>query len=120
MRRAHRALCGSQELVGDVRARSDDVEDFRGRAVLLRAARAQPGRSRRPRGQRFCQGRAAATADGVCGGSAEADLDLAGRQRRVMTEYWFKPKDRGYGSVPTTWQGWALTLDSLPSLWRWS
>ena len=62
-----------------VRARSDDVEDFRGRAVLLRPARPQPGRSRRPRGQRLREGRAAATADGVRGGSAEADLDLAGR-----------------------------------------
>jgi hypothetical protein len=27
-----------------------------------------------------------------------------------MNAYWFKPKDRGYGNVPTTWQGWALTL----------
>jgi len=27
-----------------------------------------------------------------------------------MNEYWFKPKDRGYGNVPTSWQGWALTL----------
>jgi SNF family Na+-dependent transporter len=27
-----------------------------------------------------------------------------------MSQYWFKPKDRGYGNVPTTWQGWALTL----------
>ena len=27
-----------------------------------------------------------------------------------MNEYWFKPKDRGYGNVPTAWQGWALTL----------
>ena len=58
-----------------VRARSDHLEDFRGRAVLLRAARALPGRSRRPRRQRFCQGRAAATADGVRGRGAEADLD---------------------------------------------
>ena len=62
-----------------VRARSDDVEDLRGRAVLLRPARPQPGRSRRPRGQRLREGRAAATADGIRGGSAEADLDLAGR-----------------------------------------
>jgi hypothetical protein len=27
-----------------------------------------------------------------------------------MNAFWFKPKDRGYGNVPTTWQGWALTL----------
>ena len=67
MRRAHRAVCGGEEFVRAVRARSNHVEDFRRRAVLLRAARAQPGRSRRPRGQRFCEGRSAATADGVCG-----------------------------------------------------
>lgn len=24
--------------------------------------------------------------------------------------YWFKPKSRGYGNVPTTWQGWVLTI----------
>ncbi len=23
---------------------------------------------------------------------------------------WFEPKRYGYGSVPVTWQGWALTL----------
>ena len=28
----------------------------------------------------------------------------------MTNTYWFKPKDRGYGNVPTTWQGWALTL----------
>jgi hypothetical protein len=27
-----------------------------------------------------------------------------------MNAFWFKPKDRGYGNVPTIWQGWALTL----------
>ena len=26
-----------------------------------------------------------------------------------MSAYWFKPKERGYGNVPTTWQGWTLT-----------
>jgi hypothetical protein len=30
-----------------------------------------------------------------------------------MTEYWFKPKRYGYGSVPVTWQGWALTLGTV-------
>ena len=39
MRRAHRALRRGQEFLGAVRARGDHVEDFRGRAVLLRAAR---------------------------------------------------------------------------------
>ena len=23
---------------------------------------------------------------------------------------WFKSKERGYGNVPTTWQGWVLTV----------
>jgi Na+/melibiose symporter-like transporter len=26
-----------------------------------------------------------------------------------MTEYWFKPKRYGYGAMPDTWQGWALS-----------
>ena len=24
--------------------------------------------------------------------------------------YWFKPKIHGYGNVPTTWQGWTITI----------
>src|SRR6202035_5771689 len=78
MRRPYGALCGGQEFLGAVRARGHDVEDFGRRAVLLRAAGLEPGRGGRPRGQRLCQGRAAATADGIRGGSAEADLDIAG------------------------------------------
>ena len=46
--------------------------------------------------------------------------------------YWFKPKTRGYGNVPTTWQGWVVTVgftlfvfamafatyaESIPHLW---
>jgi hypothetical protein len=27
-----------------------------------------------------------------------------------MSAYWFKPKERGYGNVPATWQGWLLTV----------
>ena len=83
MRRAHRALCRGEEFVGAVRARSNDIENLRGRAVLLHPARTFAGRSRRPRGQRIREGRAAATADGICGGSTEADLDLARRIGRV-------------------------------------
>jgi hypothetical protein len=30
-----------------------------------------------------------------------------------MTTYWFKPKRYGYGSTPTTWQGWAVTLGTV-------
>src|SRR5260370_8502730 len=79
MRRAYRALYRGQEFVRAIRARGDDVKNFRGRVVLLRAARAEPRGSRRPGGQWICQGRAAAIADGVCGGSAKTDLDLPGR-----------------------------------------
>ena len=64
-----------------VRARGDHLEDFRGHAVLLPPARADGGRGDRARGQRLRQGRAAAAADGIRGGSAEADFDLARRQR---------------------------------------
>ena len=28
----------------------------------------------------------------------------------MTNQFWFKPKTHGYGNVPTTWQGWALTL----------
>jgi hypothetical protein len=30
-----------------------------------------------------------------------------------MSTYWFKPKKYGYGAMPTTWQGWALTLATV-------
>ena len=29
---------------------------------------------------------------------------------RARPGYWFKPKLFGWGAVPVTWQGWALTL----------
>ena len=32
---------------------------------------------------------------------------------QTMTEYWFRPKQYGYGATPTTWQGWALTLGTV-------
>jgi hypothetical protein len=28
----------------------------------------------------------------------------------MTNQFWFKPKTFGYGTVPTTWQGWILTL----------
>ena len=28
----------------------------------------------------------------------------------MTARYWFKPKQYGYGAVPVTWEGWALTL----------
>ncbi len=30
-----------------------------------------------------------------------------------MTQYWFKPKNYGYGATPVTWQGWAVTLAAV-------
>ena len=35
-----------------------------------------------------------------------------------MADYWFKPKRYGYGVVPVTWQGWAVSLVSL-SIMMW-
>src|SRR4051812_3084804 len=86
MRRAHCTLYRGEKFVGAVRARSHHVENLRGRAVLLRAARPEPGRGGRPCRQRFRQGRAAAIADGVRGRGTEADLDLARGKCRVMVE----------------------------------
>ena len=28
----------------------------------------------------------------------------------MTARYWFRPKQYGYGAVPVTWEGWALTL----------
>ena len=83
VRRAHRALHRGEELHRGVRARGDDVEDLRGPAVLLPAARAVGGGGDGAHRQRLRQGRAAAAADGVRGRGAEADLDLAGGERRL-------------------------------------
>ena len=86
-----------------------------------RAARHVGGRGDRAGGQRLRQGRAAAAADGIRGRGAEADFDLAGRQRG-MTE---KPviniddvplADRGNGkSFAVKWGrvGPALGLNAL-------
>jgi len=30
-----------------------------------------------------------------------------------MTQYWFKPKTKGYGATPANWKGWAATLAFL-------
>ena len=81
MRRAYGALYRGQELEDGVRARGHDLEDFGRDAVLLPATRAFGGGGGRAGRQRLRQGRAAATADGIRGRGAEADLDLAGRKR---------------------------------------
>ncbi len=33
-----------------------------------------------------------------------------------MTQYWFKPKRYGYGAMPTTWQGWAVTIATVVAM----
>ena len=30
-----------------------------------------------------------------------------------MTTYWFRPKEKGYGATPVTWQGWAVTFAAM-------
>ena len=30
--------------------------------------------------------------------------------RQVATEAWFRPKNFGYGSTPSNWKGWAVTV----------
>src|SRR4051812_39707660 len=86
MRRAYRALYRGEELVGAVRARGHHVENFRRRAVLLRATRPVAGGGGGPRRQRFRQGRAAAAADGIRSRGAEADFDQPRGERRLMVE----------------------------------
>jgi predicted PurR-regulated permease PerM len=27
-----------------------------------------------------------------------------------MAQYWFRPKNYGYGATPATWEGWAVTI----------
>jgi hypothetical protein len=34
-----------------------------------------------------------------------------------MTEYWFRPKEKGIGAgVPTNWKGWALFLGYIAAI----
>src|SRR5262249_45826955 len=79
VRRPYRALYRGEEFLRRVRARGDHLEDLGGNAVLLPSARAVGGGRGGARDQWLRQGRAAATADGVRGRSAEVDLSLAGR-----------------------------------------
>jgi Na+/melibiose symporter-like transporter len=30
-----------------------------------------------------------------------------------MNEYWFKPREFGYGATPIAWQGWAVTIATM-------
>jgi hypothetical protein len=34
-------------------------------------------------------------------------------QVSVMSTYWFKPREYGYGATPITWQGWAITVAAV-------
>ena len=89
-----------------VRARGDHLEDLRGHAVLLHAARALGRGGDGAGGQRLRQGRAAAAPDGVRRRGAEADLGEPGGKRR-MTE-------RSSSTSPTSRCSIAATASSSP------
>ena len=83
VRRAHGAVHRGEERADDLRARGDDVEDLRRPVVLLLAARIV-GRGGDGADRQWLRARrVAAIANGVRGRSAEADRDLARRQRRL-------------------------------------
>ncbi len=84
MRGTYGALYRGENLDRPVRARGDDVENLRRPDVLLHVARPQPGRGGGPHRQRLRARRAAAAADGVHGGDAEADRDQFGRERGMI------------------------------------
>ncbi len=77
VRRAHVPVHRGQELDGHARARGVHVEDRRGPALLLHAARDLGGGRRVPHRQRLRQARPQGAPDGVRGGGAEAPGRLA-------------------------------------------
>ncbi len=77
MRGAHSALYRSEERLGNLRARGDDLENLQRPALLLPATRHERGGGDGGDRQRLRARRAAAAADGVHGGDAEADRHLA-------------------------------------------
>ena len=77
LRGAHRALYRGEERHGEIRARGDDLEDFRRPEVLRHAARHSGGAGDRADRQRLRQGRHPGTADGVRRRGAETDRHLA-------------------------------------------
>src|ERR1700721_3370806 len=84
MRRPYRALYRKPQSHGAHRARSNHFQDRRGSAVLLPAARFEPGRGGGLDRQRLLQGSAAAIADGIRGRSAEAGGYFSGRVRGLV------------------------------------
>jgi len=30
-----------------------------------------------------------------------------------MNTYWFKPREKGYGATPVTWEGWVVTVVTM-------
>jgi hypothetical protein len=44
------------------------------------------------------------------------DIDSIRRAYRVREGYWFAPKLLGYGAMPVTWQGWAVTLGYVAAM----
>ncbi len=83
VRRAHVPVHRGQEQLGHARARGVHVEDRRGPALLLHAARDLGGRRRVPHRQRLRQARPQGAPDGVRGGSAEAPGRFARRIGRM-------------------------------------
>ena len=85
LRRAHGPLYREQERIGGLRARGHDLEDRRGPALLLHAARPQCRGGGGLDRQWLRQGRAAATADGVRRRGAKADRGQPRGKRRLMS-----------------------------------
>ncbi len=83
VRRSYRAVYRGAQSLCRIRARGDDVENLRGSALLLHAARAVRRRSDGVDRQRLRARRAAAAADGVCRRGPEADRGQPRGERGV-------------------------------------
>ena len=100
-------LLGSQELDRSGRARSHDLEDRRGSALLLPTARNLDRRRCFDDRQRLLQGSFPRAADGVCRRGPEAAGSQFGRQRRLVA--WriqsHRVKQRHVGNQESVRQG---------------
>src|SRR5271154_807277 len=81
----HRALYRGEEFLRGDRARGDHLEGLGRADVLLSPARAVGGRGDCADRQRLCSRCLAATADGICGRSAEAHLHQPRRERGMIS-----------------------------------